>query len=82
MRRFRFGLVAAVLLLLPPARALAWNSVGHMAVDKLAYDQMDRDLKAKLAALLSSTRALFSVAADQEASLLVGVTGTTHFPWP
>ena len=31
---------------------------------------------------LISTCALFFAAADQKASLLVGITGTTHFPCP
>jgi hypothetical protein len=54
MRRFPLALAALALLLAPPARALAWNYVGHMAVDKLAYDQMDKGLKDRLAALLKA----------------------------
>jgi hypothetical protein len=54
MRRFWFALAAGALLLLPPGRAPAWNAVGHMAVDKLAYDQMDRDLQAAVARLLKA----------------------------
>jgi hypothetical protein len=54
MRRLRFGLAAAALLLLPQARALAWNSIGHMTVAKLAYEQMDDGLKARAVALLKA----------------------------
>jgi hypothetical protein len=41
MRRRGTGLALAALLLLPCTPALAWNSVGHMAVAKLAYDRLD-----------------------------------------
>jgi hypothetical protein len=54
MRRLRFGLAAAALLLLPQARALAWNSIGHMTVAKLAYEQMDDGLKARVVDLLKA----------------------------
>jgi hypothetical protein len=54
MRRSCFVLVAAALLLLPQARAFGWNAVGHMASAKIAYDQMDRDLQARVVGLLKS----------------------------
>jgi hypothetical protein len=54
MRRFWFGLSAAALLLLPQARATAWSYVGHLAVDKLAYDQMDDALKLRVGDLLKA----------------------------
>lgn len=46
--------LAALALLLCPVPALAWNGVGHMTAAKLAYDQMDKDLKERLAALLKA----------------------------
>jgi hypothetical protein len=54
MLRPRFILAAAALLLLPQAPALAWNSVGHMAIAKIAYDQLDRDTQARVVALLKA----------------------------
>ncbi len=53
MRRFWFGLAAA-LVLLPQAPAFAWSYVGHLTVDKLAYDQLDDALKLRIAALLKA----------------------------
>ena len=34
--------IAGTLLLLTSSRAAAWNSIGHMAVAKLAYDQLEQ----------------------------------------
>ncbi len=33
---------------------MAWNSVGHLAIAKLAYDQLDEQDKAALFALLKA----------------------------
>ena len=41
--RYRPGSV-----LLPQAPALAWNAVGHMAIARVAYGEMDRDVQARL----------------------------------
>jgi hypothetical protein len=46
------GLTLAALLVLPCSRALAWNSVGHMAVAKLAYDRLDDGQKLRVTKLL------------------------------
>jgi hypothetical protein len=54
MRRFWFGPVVAALFVLPQGRALAWNSVGHMAIARIAYGQLDRDAQARLAELLKA----------------------------
>jgi hypothetical protein len=43
---------ACSLLALAPTHAAAWNAIGHMAVVKLAYDQMDDALKLKLFKIL------------------------------
>jgi hypothetical protein len=45
-------LSAAALLLFLPARAGAWSYLGHLVVDKLAYNQMDDALKIRVQALL------------------------------
>ncbi len=52
-RRATF-LIACTLLTVLPDSAFAWNSVGHMAVAKLAYDRLDDGLKKKLFTLLQS----------------------------
>ena len=39
---------------LTPIRALAWNSIGHLASAKLAYDRLDEQDKAALFALLKA----------------------------
>lgn len=44
----------SILAALAPVRALAWNSVGHLAIAKLAYDQLDEQDKAALFALLKA----------------------------
>jgi hypothetical protein len=68
MRGLWIGFITTALLLLPQARALAWNSVGHMAVAKIAYDQMDRDLQARVVDLLKAHPhyATFLIAARPE----------------
>jgi S1/P1 Nuclease len=48
-----FGLAWAVVAV-APGQAPAWNSVGHLAVSKLAYDQMDDGVKVRLFAILKS----------------------------
>jgi len=54
MRRlFVLGLACAVLALLAN-RAAAWNSIGHLAVGKLAYDQLEDSQKIALFTLLKS----------------------------
>ena len=40
--------------ILTPFRALAWNSIGHLASAKLAYDRLDEQDKAALFALLKA----------------------------
>jgi hypothetical protein len=45
-------LALAVLLVLPASPALAWNSVGHMAVAKLAFDRLDDGTKVRIGKLL------------------------------
>ncbi len=37
-----------------PIRALAWNSIGHLASAKLAYDKLDEQDKAALFTLLKA----------------------------
>jgi hypothetical protein len=54
MRRFWFGLAAVTLVLFPQAQARAWNAVGHMAIARIAYGEMDRDLQARLDKLLQA----------------------------
>ncbi len=44
----------AALAAVQPLRALAWNSIGHMAVAKLAYDRLDERDKATLFKLLKA----------------------------
>ena len=47
LRSLAFAL-AGLAVALAPAPAAAWNSVGHLAVSKLAYDQLDDGQKLKL----------------------------------
>jgi hypothetical protein len=54
MARFSVWLLAAVLMGVTSERAAAWNSVGHMAVAKLAYDQLDAKRQVALYKLLKS----------------------------
>ena len=52
MRRSATCLLCAALLALPGSPALAWNSVGHMAVSRLAYERLDDGRKARAFKLL------------------------------
>lgn len=53
MHRTRnFSVVVVLLLLLTCMRALAWNSVGHMAVAYAAYQQLSPAEKARVAVIL------------------------------
>src|SRR5262249_29060565 len=52
-RGLAFGL-ACVVLAVAPGGVRAWNSVGHLAVAKLAYDQLDDGERARLFTLLKS----------------------------
>jgi hypothetical protein len=54
MNRCIVFLVAALVPALAPAAAQAWNSIGHMAISKLAYDRLSDGQKAKLFAILKS----------------------------
>src|SRR4051794_29028836 len=51
MRTFAFVLASTVFLCTAD-RAAAWNSVGHMVVAKLAYDQLDAKRQLALSKLL------------------------------
>jgi hypothetical protein len=46
--------LAGLIVAFVPAKAPAWNSVGHLAVAKLAYDQLDDGLKLKLYEILKT----------------------------
>jgi hypothetical protein len=46
--------VAGIMLAVSAGRAWGWNSIGHMAVSKLAYDQLSDGEKTKLFNLLKS----------------------------
>lgn len=48
----RIVLLAAVFVLVLPRTAPAWNSIGHMAIAKLAYDQLDDGTKLRVYELL------------------------------
>ncbi|HEX3147968.1 MAG TPA: S1/P1 nuclease [Gemmataceae bacterium] len=48
MSRVIMFIVAGLMLGLSPGRAAAWNSVGHLAVAKLAYDQLSDGDKRKI----------------------------------
>lgn len=55
-KRRHLLLVVSLVLFLAPARALAWNSAGHMVVGRIAYDRLTPAAKARvdeLAALLT-----------------------------
>lgn len=54
MRHFRRFALVGVLLTLLPSSVVAWNSIGHMAVAKLAYDRLSDKQKTKLFTLLQS----------------------------
>ena len=54
MPRSPFVLLAALLVALSPRPAAAWNSVGHLAVAKLAYDRLDEGEKLRLYQLLKA----------------------------
>jgi hypothetical protein len=45
-------LALTALVVLPAPRVLAWNSVGHMAVARLAYERLDDSQKARAVKLL------------------------------
>jgi S1/P1 Nuclease len=47
-------MVPCIVGLLAPSQLWAWNSIGHMAVAKLAYDKLDDGGKARLFELLKS----------------------------
>jgi hypothetical protein len=53
MRWFCFVLAAAAVALLPRA-AGAWNAVGHMAISRIAYGQLDRDAQARVDRILQA----------------------------
>jgi hypothetical protein len=46
------ALIAGMILFSLPSRALAWNSVGHMAIAKFAYDRLDESEKLRVYQLL------------------------------
>ena len=48
----RYAPLLAAAVLVAPRPALAWNSVGHMAVARLAYEQLDDGTKLRLAEIL------------------------------
>jgi hypothetical protein len=52
MPRLLAGALAGLVVILVPARAPAWNSVGHLAIAKLAYDQLDDGQKLKVYEIL------------------------------
>jgi len=52
MTRFLVPMLMCASLVLGANRALAWNSVGHMVVAKLAYDQLDGKRQLALSGLL------------------------------
>lgn len=54
MMRFIALILAGAVLVLTASRASAWNSIGHMAVAKLAYDQMEEKQQIALYRLLQS----------------------------
>lgn len=54
MQRCAIFIAASALLTLAPNSVRAWNSIGHMAIAKLAYDQLSDGQKAKLYMLLQS----------------------------
>ena len=52
VRRLTYLVILIFAAAWPPARALAWNSTGHMIIASLAYDQLPPADRAKWAALL------------------------------
>src|SRR3954468_16716340 len=52
MPRSLAGALAGLVVALVPAKAPAWNSVGHLAVAKLAHDQLEDGQKLKLFEIL------------------------------
>ena len=54
MTRFFASILAGAVLVLTAGRVSAWNSIGHMAVAKLAYDQMGQKQQIALYRLLQS----------------------------
>lgn len=54
MPRSPFVLLAALLVVLWPRPAAAWNSVGHLAIAKLAYDRLDDGEKLRVYQLLKA----------------------------
>jgi S1/P1 Nuclease len=54
MKQLVVGALACVMVALVPSVAAAWNSVGHLAVAKLAYDQLPDAQKTRLFTLLKS----------------------------
>lgn len=53
MARFLLGF-AFLVFFLSPGSACAWNSIGHMAISKLAYDQLDESEQLRLFKLLKT----------------------------
>lgn len=53
MRFLVLGPVALALVLLAQARSMAWNAVGHMAVARRAYDELDKPQKDAIARILA-----------------------------
>jgi hypothetical protein len=54
MTRFFASILAGAVLVSSAGRACAWNSIGHMAVAKLAYDQLEGKQQIALYRLLQS----------------------------
>jgi hypothetical protein len=54
MKRFSLPALVVAVLISTAGRALAWNSVGHMAVSKLAYEQLDDKSRLALFEILKS----------------------------
>jgi hypothetical protein len=54
MRRALILLVALGLGLAAPARALAWHSAGHMAIARIAYQELDDKEKKRIAQILKA----------------------------
>jgi hypothetical protein len=54
MNRYFDSILPVAMLALAPSQASAWNSIGHMAVAKLAYDQLDGKRQIAVYRLLQS----------------------------
>src|SRR5262249_14060472 len=54
MKQIAVGVLTWATVALFPSAASAWNSVGHFAVSKLAYDQLPDAQKTRLFTLLKS----------------------------